>query len=229
MPGFYSKSNQFPPQRNKDERKKVLQAKPVGFYNDLITQKSWQTLQSLKKQLDFVLIGGWAVWLYTRSLKSKDIDIIINYDQLEKLRQNYSLTKNDRLTKFEARNEEVQIDVYLPFFSKLGLPVEEITKDTEKMETFTLPSPEMLLAMKLYTFTQRGLSAKGQKDRLDILSLITKMPVNYSKLQKISPITGLVEIIQQTTKIPELDLNEHQWSKIKKSLLPHLNPVRVQP
>lgn len=200
-----------------------------GFYNDLVTQKSWQTLRVLKRQLNFVLIGGWAVWLYTKALKSKDIDIIINYDQIEILRQNYSLTKNDRLTKFEARNEEVQIDVYLPFFSKLGLPVEEIIKDTQKVETFALPSPEMLLAMKLYTFTQRGFSAKGQKDQLDILSLITKVPVNYQKLQKISPITGLVEIIQQTTKIPELDLNEHQWSKIKKSLLSQLNPAMVQP
>ncbi len=189
-----------------------------GFYNDLITQKSWQTLQNLKKQLNFVLIGGWAVWLYTKSLKSKDIDIIVNYDQLEILRQNYSLTKNGRLTKFEARNEEVQIDIYLPFFSQLGLPAEEILKDTRKVETFTLPSPEMLLAMKLHTFAQRGLSVKGQKDRLDILSLIVQTPIDYQKLQKISPVDGLLEIISHTVKIPELNLNEHQWSKIKKSL-----------
>ncbi len=193
-----------------------------GFYNDLITQKSWLTLQVLKKQLNFVLIGGWAVWLYTKNLKSKDIDIIVDYDQLEKLRQNYSLTKNDRLKKFEARNEEVQIDVYLPFFSQLGLPVEEIVKDTQKVETFVLPSPEMLLAMKLYTFSQRGLSPKGQKDRLDILSLLVNTSVNFQKLQKISPTTGLLQIISQTTKIPELNLNEHQWSKTKKTLIEQL-------
>lgn len=56
------------------------------YYNDLITEKSWQTLQNLIKQIDFVLIGGWAVYLYTKSLKSKDIDIIVSYDSLSKLK-----------------------------------------------------------------------------------------------------------------------------------------------
>jgi hypothetical protein len=47
----------------------------LGYYNDLITQKSWQTLQVLRGRLEFVLIGGWAVYLYTKALKSKDIDL----------------------------------------------------------------------------------------------------------------------------------------------------------
>lgn len=49
----------------------------MQFYNDIITQKSFAYLQILKKKYDFILIGGWAVFLYSRSLKSKDIDIII--------------------------------------------------------------------------------------------------------------------------------------------------------
>ena len=48
-----------------------------GYYQDLITEKSWQILIRLKSKIDFVLIGGWAVYLYTKGLKSKDIDIVI--------------------------------------------------------------------------------------------------------------------------------------------------------
>lgn len=35
----------------------------MEFYNDLITQKSWQTLKRLAGKIEFVLIGGWAVYL----------------------------------------------------------------------------------------------------------------------------------------------------------------------
>jgi len=55
----------------------------MPYYHDLIAQKSWQLLQSLGKKFDFVLIGGWAVFLYTGALKSKDIDLILDYPQLE--------------------------------------------------------------------------------------------------------------------------------------------------
>lgn len=46
----------------------------MAYYNDLITEKSWQYLQTLRRETNFVLIGGWAVYLYTKSLKSKDFD-----------------------------------------------------------------------------------------------------------------------------------------------------------
>lgn len=46
----------------------------MQFYNEIITQKSFVFLQGLKKEYEFVLIGGWAVFLYSHGLKSKDID-----------------------------------------------------------------------------------------------------------------------------------------------------------
>lgn len=193
----------------------------MAFYTDLVTAKSWQTLQNLKRQIDFVLIGGWAVWLYTQALKSKDIDIIVNYDQLEKLRRLYPITKNERLFKFEARNEEVQIDIYLPHYSHIGIPVEVILKNTRTLETFQVPKIETLLGLKLYVYSKRQLSAKGQKDRLDILSLLlipTLSPKNLSANLK----SELAAIINQTIKIPELKVNEHSWSQTKKKLLTNI-------
>lgn len=184
----------------------------MDFYNDLVTQKSWTTLQLLKRQLSFVLIGGWAVWLYTKALKSKDIDIIVGYDDLEKLKNLYPITKNDRLKKYEARNEEVQIDIYLPHYSKIGIPVEII--QTTTINTFHVPIINTLLALKLFVYSQRKLSAKGQKDRLDILSLLLVAPPKSITIPR-----QLEQIIKETTKIPELGINQHTWAKRKKELL----------
>lgn len=199
------------------------------FYNDLITEKSWKTLQNLKGQIDFVLIGGWAVYLYTGSLKSKDIDIIVSYENLSKLKGFFPIMKNDRLKKYEARNEEVQIDIYLPFYSNLGIPVEEIIKEVDKLQTFVLPKPEMLLILKQYTFRERSLSAKGQKDMLDIVSLLSKTIINWKRYKNLltkfkmeNYSTYLCELLNSNTHIPQLGLNQHRYSKLKKKIIGNL-------
>jgi len=44
--------------------------------------------------MDFVLIGGWAVWLYTSSVKSKDIDIYVNFINFEEYRNGKNCDSN---------------------------------------------------------------------------------------------------------------------------------------
>src|SRR3989338_3199496 len=100
--------------------------KYMAYYHDLVTKQSWQELILLKKLIPFVLIGGWATYLYTKSLKSKDIDIIIDYPALSALKKFYDVHKNERLAKYEAVKGPVQIDIYLPHYSRLGIPAEEI-------------------------------------------------------------------------------------------------------
>ncbi|HQO27670.1 MAG TPA: hypothetical protein PKX21_01230 [Candidatus Pacearchaeota archaeon] len=48
------------------------------FYHHLVTEQSFKLLQELKRRLDFILIGGWAVFVYTQALRSKDIDIVVD-------------------------------------------------------------------------------------------------------------------------------------------------------
>ena len=91
----------------------------MDYYHNLITEKSWKKLQELKRQHRFILIGGWAVYLYAKMQKSKDIDIICDYEELEKLRSKYDLIKNDRLKKYEIHAGEFDIDIYTPFFFRL--------------------------------------------------------------------------------------------------------------
>ena len=54
----------------------------MAYYRDSVTEASWQLLQKLKREYKFCLIGGWAVWLYTKQLKSKDIDLVVAPEEL---------------------------------------------------------------------------------------------------------------------------------------------------
>ena len=157
----------------------------MEYYHNLVTQKSWVELQNLKKTLDFVLIGGWATYLYTKTLKSKDIDIVIDFDKLPILEKNYYVVKNDRLNKYEASKEEIQIDVYLPHYSKIGIPVEVLMRNTEYLEGFTVLASNYLLTLKFYTLKQRGRSVKGRKDFIDSIALINAKIIEWKKVQEI--------------------------------------------
>jgi len=42
------------------------------------------------------LIGGWAVFISTGALKSKDIDIVVDYEELSKLKEKYETAKKDK-------------------------------------------------------------------------------------------------------------------------------------
>ena len=74
------------------------------FWNEMMTQASWEKLQELSDEFEFVLIGGWAAYLWCGMHKSKDIDIIVDYETLPKIQERYPLTKNDRLKKYRLRN-----------------------------------------------------------------------------------------------------------------------------
>lgn len=201
----------------------------MAYYHNIITQKSWEELTKLGKTCNFVLIGGWAAYLYTKNLKSKDIDILIEYEELGKLREIYNVVKNERLKKYEARREEIQIDIYLPHFSTIGIPVEDLMKQTSSFEGFTLLKKEWLLALKIYVLGQRVRSAKGEKDFLDILSLF-QTDIDTVKLVKIikkykleNAFKAFVEILDERNEALELDLNRHAYKKLKTIILHSLS------
>ncbi|MDO8609627.1 MAG: hypothetical protein Q7R95_03695 [bacterium] len=196
------------------------------YYQNIITQKSWEQLQKIKKQFPFMLIGGWAVYLYTKNLKSKDIDMIINFESLEKLKYRYEIHKNERLKKYEIKQEGIDIDIYLPYYSSLGLPVEKIVTYTENIETFTVLKKEVLLFTKLAAYNERKASVKGQKDRIDIISLILLPDFDFSLFKDFllkntysNYLVILHNLILETNEVEELSLNKHFFSKRKKEIL----------
>jgi len=203
-----------------------MAAGDAQFYHDIITEKSFKFLRELVKKYNFVLIGGWAVYLFTRSLKSKDIDIIVDYEELAKLKNNFDVFKNDRLKKYEIETGEFDVDIYLPHYSDLGIKAEAIKRKTISSEGFVLPAAEMLLLLKLYARAARRGTPKGKKDELDIFSLIALPDFNWEKyLEYVNEFSfsrlndSLRELIKKTRSVVELGINEQRMSKIRKEIL----------
>lgn len=197
----------------------------MPYYHELVTEKSWQLLRELRRRHRFILIGGWAVYLYTKALKSKDIDIICNYEELDKFKAHYSMTKNDRLKKYEIKVEEIDIDIYVPFFSDLGVPVEMIEPRAQSLDGFHVPEREVLLLLKLKAWQDRGHSLKGEKDKIDIIALL-RSGVDFKKFKILIDSfrlegyrDALVTLLEETMEVTELDLNVHQFSRWKKKIL----------
>jgi len=199
------------------------------FYHSLITDASFKLLQEIKQKFDFILIGDWAVFLYTKALKSKDIDIIIDYDQLDKIRKEFEVFKNERLKKYEAKTGQTDIDIYLPHFSEIGIPVEKIMKNTQMIEGFLMPIPEILLILKIYCFSSRKGSVKGNKDLIDIFSILSEDIIDWQKYKKIIAEYNfeninqeLKNLVSSQRSIPELNLLNHKIAKLKNSVLKEL-------
>lgn len=203
----------------------------MEFWNTLITQKSWEVLQELtKRPFTFILIGGWAAYLWTNLHKSKDIDIIVDdYASMEYLKANFSLVKNNHLKKYEIKVEGIDIDIYAPFYSRLPLPIEEIRKQTSHIQNITVIRPEALLILKQQAEFERGHSVKGQKDRIDIMGLLCFAPIDFSlyhallEQYQLSPLyERLKKIIAEFTEVRHLALTPAQFKKKKMKLLTQL-------
>ena len=91
----------------------------MEFWNDIATQKSWELLKKLNKQLHFIVIGGWGVYLWTQAMKSKDIDVLLTrWEDLEEIKKQYEPKKNDRLKKYEIIISDIDVYIYLPHYSE---------------------------------------------------------------------------------------------------------------
>lgn len=198
----------------------------MEYYNNIITQKSFDFLVQLKREHEFILIGGWAVFFYTKQLKSKDIDIVVDYPALEKLRGSFTVTKNDRLKKYEIQQGVFDVDVYVFHYSNPGIPAEAIAAHTTVREGLTVPRPEILMILKQRAYLERQGTPKGDKDRIDIISILARVPSfdcgAYRKTLAQHGLDSYYEslrsLLAETHDMPELGLNQHTMRVLKKRL-----------
>ena len=173
----------------------------MEFWADRVVEKSWQVLLDLNEKYDFILIGGWASYLHTRSIRSKDIDIVVDFETLERLKMDHDLRKNNNLKKYEIVVEEISVDIYVPYFSELPMPVEDLENYTEMTEGIQVLSPEALLILKQGAEEDRSHSVKGQKDRADILNLLVNSDLNLEKYGDLLAEYGLEDYRERLLKI----------------------------
>ncbi len=185
----------------------------MEFWNDLFTEKSFKILIKLNKELNFILIGGWAIYFYTKQIKSKDIDIIVSFNEFLKLNKD-TLRKNEKLKKYEMKIDNVSIDIYVEHYSSFIIPIKEIKKNTIVIENFKLPKKEILLFLKIQAEIERKRSIKGLKDRVDIISLLMSK-VDYKFLYELARKYKLKEYIEELLEIVEKSKEEFEYLEIK--------------
>jgi len=203
----------------------------MEFWNSLLTEKSWKILQEFSRKYKFTLIGGWAVYLWARQQKSKDIDIVVDIKELQKLKQE-NLAKNDRLRKYEIKIDEIDIDIYVSYFSTLVIPAENIIKYTSKLEGFNVVIPEALLVLKQGAEIDRRHSIKGEKDMIDIMSLLLLGKIDFSiyrdilREHKLEGYIGeLISLIRSFQDYSVFSLSPRELKLRKKSIIDELKKL----
>ncbi len=195
------------------------------YWNTLLTEKSWEALQELRKKYDFILIGGWAAYLLAKQQKSKDIDIVVSIKELEKLKQK-NITKNNRLKKYELKTGEIDIDIYVEHYSQLTIPPEDLKAYATSTQGFKVACPEALLILKQGAYNDREYSIKGEKDKLDILSLLFFTEIDLNKYKQLlkkykleNYLAMLKNIIKNFKEYQVLGLTPRELKLKKESLL----------
>jgi len=196
----------------------------MDYWHNLIVEKSWNVLQQLKGKFDFILIGGWASYFWTKAGKSKDIDIVAQIETLDAIKQRYPLRKNDRLCRYEIKVDEIDVDIYVPFYSRLALPLETIS--FEMIEGFKVIKVEELLILKQGAEHDRSFSEKGEKDRIDIMSLVLFCDVDFKRCKEILKsakkddiIDSLIAIIRNFQDYKYLNLTPRDLKTKKQEVL----------
>ncbi|MCD6403961.1 MAG: hypothetical protein J7L59_02135 [Nanoarchaeota archaeon] len=183
----------------------------MEFWSEWVIDKSFSLLKELRRKIDFILIGGWAVYFLTGALKSKDINLIVDFENLARLRNLMSLSKTDFLRKYQARVEGVDVDIYVIHYSRFIIPTEEIVENTMRVKGFVLPTPEILLILKQEAEKSRRDSMKGQKDRTDILALLASGKVDMGKYEKLLKRYGITSFKKRLLEIIRNSRKEYEY------------------
>ncbi len=206
----------------------------MEFWPELLTKASWERLVLLKKEFNFILIGGWAAYLHTGLHKSKDIDIIVDYSTLKKLEQKYDLVKNNRLKKYEIKSGKFDIDIYVPYFSDLAIPLDDLSKQTVMIKGINTLRAEPLLILKQGAEVDRRNSIKGEKDAIDIITIILRSDIEWKtyikllkKYKKEKFKEELIFVINNFSdkNIHYLGINFNEFKKWKKKVIESLKKL----
>ncbi|MEX2017222.1 MAG: hypothetical protein WD876_02005 [Candidatus Pacearchaeota archaeon] len=197
----------------------------MEFWNSQLTEKSWKLLQELKKKYNFILIGGWATYLWVRQQKSKDIDIVVEIKELQKLKSE-NLSKNHNLKKYEIKSDEIDVDIYVSYFSKLTIAPENLKKYIKKIEGFNVVSSEVLIILKQGAYEDRKNSVKGEKDKIDIMSLLFFSDVDIGAYKSILKeysldhyARNLIDLLKNFKDYDYLNLTPREFKFKKRTML----------
>ena len=115
------------------------------------------------------------------------------------------------------------MDIYVPHFSKLAMPVEDIKEYASRIQNFDVVNPAALLILKQGAEHDREKSVKGGKDRIDIITLLFYADINFREYFKLleryklkNYYERLKAILQNFKEIKYINMNPREF-KLKKT------------
>jgi hypothetical protein len=160
----------------------------TDFYRDDQTRSAQSMLMRLREIVpDAIILGGWAVFLYTRGQRSNDVDIAVDFADLGRIQAAFpgQVTRNNNLRKYELKDGGVEVDILVAHLSNAGIPVELLLEPTSSLAGFRVMSPEGLLAMKMCAWMDRRHTPKGLKDEADAVSLLSVVDIDWTRYESI--------------------------------------------
>ncbi len=163
---------------------------PIQFYTDEETKNSFNVLQNISHILNynFVIIGGWAVYNYTKKQKSKDIDIIINPQTYENLKnRNYIFKQIGNTDILYTKISNVEVDIFVTnLVTDLPIIINDIIlSSTRGLFNNIYSNKNLLLILKTFSyFTRKTENIKKAKDIIDVVSLLFFGNINFNFIRK---------------------------------------------
>lgn len=182
----------------------------IEVWPEHITEKSWRVLNELAAKANPVLIGGWAVHLWTGALKSADVDVLMADDNLWKI--GARVVRHPKLKKYHAVIDEVDIDIYTPAVCGLAIPAADVYTNRwySLVRGFNVLLPEPLLILKCEAARNRWKGRKGFKDRCDILSLLMSSGIDPKALEELTCRYRSFDVAQTLRDIVQTSVEEYR-------------------
>lgn len=152
-----------------------------------------------------------ACYFHTGTIKSQDVDIIVDFETLNQIKKDFQVKKNSILKKYETLYNDTSIVIYVPYYSNFALSFDSITKNTVKRQGITIPKPEIILILKQQAELERKGSTKGQKDRVDILNILIKSDINMKRYLLLVKEYNLKEYMKRLETIIKTSKTEFEY------------------
>lgn len=167
--------------------------------------------------IPFVVIGGWAVYLFTHYHMSRDLDLVMEQRDLWKLRSfvisQGGTQKAPGLSKYGYKLGQVDMDIYTEEKGDIIPSPGEILsgKRFVEVDRYRVVEPEILLLLKVGAAMDRGGGLKGLKDRCDVVSLLNSGRIDLDKFAAESRTHAQTDAVSKVLTIVEMADEELEY------------------
>lgn len=192
---------------------------PRQYYNEERTRKSEEVLYKIAKEIDFVLIGEWAVNFYTKMQKSNDVDLAVGADTLDYFKR-YQVQKYENINIYFAKVDGIIVDLIVQGISDkdLTVPLSLVLSNYIIINEIKIVSADLLLLLKMSGyFREEG--GKIDKDIIDVISLLFYSEPDLNKVDKYikkysiderKGFLGILEYLDKGERVWEFITNTHE-------------------